>query len=528
MASPKRTRRKLRRKAPAVRRAGGPGPAPAARGSAASDLVVGGAMDPAEKAADHMADRALSGRAPAINPPVSSPTAAVHRKCADCAKEDKDKSPLQRAPAAPTPRLASGTAAAPAPKTAATAVGAMAGGRRMTRGERSFFEPRFGRDFGAVRIHEGPAAATATRALGARAFAKGSEIAFAPGQRDTRTMAHELAHVVQDDGALRRLDNCTSKTAESAVITNHALDSPKIFEPGDKAKATVTFGCRPKSFRSRIVDSSGNSLRTTVVQGKSIPTSGKYTYSWTGEKGFPKVGTFMADDGKYKHRISDVVYAYASSGNKMINAGNTASESSEIEVSTRRNVNNRRATAAEKAGSGKDLVSRENHYVDSKGAVRQDNIDTMASAMRSEAGIGNSSEQEAVAWAIKNGMVRVNSYKVSDANSAIPFATNQTGTASDITAAQDILRRPMSDDKAGGAIKWYSPRAMPPNNKNASCKEGEGKAKKMDCSGGKVTLTDKSNPAGKNDYSYAPAFHKNMTFVDIAGVRQWNFRFYKL
>ncbi len=204
MAAKRRIRRKIRRKAPALRRALAQGPAPAARGSVAdSGLMVGGVMDPAEKAADHMADRALSGRAPAVSPPVSAPAASVHRACAGCSNEEQDKAPLKRAAVA-SPTVAIGTASAPAPKFAAKAAAAMGSGRQMSPGERSYFEPRFGHDFSNVRIHEGPTAALATRALGAKAFARGTDIAFAPGERTPRTMAHELAHVVQGDREIRR------------------------------------------------------------------------------------------------------------------------------------------------------------------------------------------------------------------------------------------------------------------------------------------------------------------------------------
>ena len=532
MAARKRLRRKQRRKAPVRRHAQSPGPAPAARGQAESGLKVGGMMDPAEKAADHMATRALAGLAPGVSPPLSAPMAAVRRQCAECAKKEQDKSTLKRASAQGTV-VAAGAMAAPAGTTAARAVKQMGSGRQMSPGERSYFEPRFGRDFGAVRIHEGAAAATAARSLGARAFAIRSDIAFAPGQRDTATMAHELAHVVQDSATtrraplLRRLGNCTSKMPEPDIITAHSVENDEIFEPKDKATAKVTFGCRPKSFRSDILDSSDARMKTKVVQGSAVPTSGEYTFDWNGKRGFDKVGTFMADDGKYRHRLADVVYAYTSSGNKMINGGGEASASPEIDVSTRQNVNKRRPTAAEAAKSGNRLMTRENHLVDTSGADRQDNIELLAKAMRSEAGIGNDAEREAVGWSIRNGMVRINSYEVSDADAAIPFATDQAPTAADLTVARDLLGRPMSDDKAGGAVKWYSPRSMPPNNKNASCKSKPGRTK-MDCNGGEVKITDASNPAGSNDYSYAPAFHNNMTFVPVTGTKQWRFRFYKL
>jgi hypothetical protein len=71
---------------------------------------------------------------------------------------------------------------------------------------RSFFEGRFGRSFDDVRVHHGPRASSLSRGLGAHAFTVGRDIffgagEFAPERSDGRTlMAHELTHVVQQDG----------------------------------------------------------------------------------------------------------------------------------------------------------------------------------------------------------------------------------------------------------------------------------------------------------------------------------------
>src|SRR5687768_4113437 len=51
-------------------------------------------------------------------------------------------------------------------------------------------------DISGVRAHTGTAAAEANASLGAQAYAKGSDIAFA-GTPDLHTAAHEAAHVVQ-------------------------------------------------------------------------------------------------------------------------------------------------------------------------------------------------------------------------------------------------------------------------------------------------------------------------------------------
>jgi len=70
---------------------------------------------------------------------------------------------------------------------------------------RAFMEPRFGHDFGKIRVHADDAADRASRSLGARAFTYGQNIAFRDGQYDpgsaegARLLAHELTHTVQQD-----------------------------------------------------------------------------------------------------------------------------------------------------------------------------------------------------------------------------------------------------------------------------------------------------------------------------------------
>jgi hypothetical protein len=76
-------------------------------------------------------------------------------------------------------------------------------GRPLDAGVRSFFEPRFGRDFSGVRVHTDDAAARSADAVSARAYAVGRDVVFAKGQYDPNCgqgrelLAHELAHTVQ-------------------------------------------------------------------------------------------------------------------------------------------------------------------------------------------------------------------------------------------------------------------------------------------------------------------------------------------
>jgi hypothetical protein len=87
-------------------------------------------------------------------------------------------------------------------------VGAFGRGQPLDKAARGFFEARFGCNFDHVRVHAHAAAASAARAFGAQAFTFGNDVAFnanrySPGTPDgRRLLAHELAHVVQQGGAV--------------------------------------------------------------------------------------------------------------------------------------------------------------------------------------------------------------------------------------------------------------------------------------------------------------------------------------
>jgi hypothetical protein len=79
-------------------------------------------------------------------------------------------------------------------------------GRPLDDSARTFMEPRFGHDFSQVRVHADSQARSSARAVDARAYTVGSDIVFRDGPPtfrtfdDRRLLAHELTHVVQQQG----------------------------------------------------------------------------------------------------------------------------------------------------------------------------------------------------------------------------------------------------------------------------------------------------------------------------------------
>jgi len=77
------------------------------------------------------------------------------------------------------------------------------GGRPLPESARNYFEPRFGRDFGHVRIHSDEKSANSAQSVNALAYTAGRSIVFGKGQyhpnsvAGRRLIAHELTHVAQ-------------------------------------------------------------------------------------------------------------------------------------------------------------------------------------------------------------------------------------------------------------------------------------------------------------------------------------------
>lgn len=149
---------------------------------------------------------------------------SARRHCTGCAgHEQRDPGISTDIAAGPVARTRSA-----APSVIAAGVAAMRNRWQPLSGaERAFFEPRFGRSFEDVRIHTDERADVAARAISARAFTYGTDIAFALGQyrpgthRGRRLLAHELAHVVQQRGHGASPAGGGTRHEASAQLTLH-------------------------------------------------------------------------------------------------------------------------------------------------------------------------------------------------------------------------------------------------------------------------------------------------------------------
>ena len=132
------------------------------------------------------------------------------------------------------------------------------GGQPLAPEVRAFVEPRFGYDFGRVRVHTDARAARTTRAVGARAYAVGRDVVFAPGEYrpDTaagrRLLAHELTHVVQQGEqprAVMRACSCAAipgaRNPTPAEAATMPADFPRLVSGNwcITAPPTPTYNC---------------------------------------------------------------------------------------------------------------------------------------------------------------------------------------------------------------------------------------------------------------------------------------------
>ncbi len=106
---------------------------------------------------------------------------------------------------------------------------------------RAFFEPRFGRDFSNVRVHNDGEAAESARSVGALAYAAGNHVVFGQGQfspsthSGQRLIAHELTHTLQR----RRRSPSALSTISREATPAATVAPPKVDTQSVKAAVDI-------------------------------------------------------------------------------------------------------------------------------------------------------------------------------------------------------------------------------------------------------------------------------------------------
>jgi hypothetical protein len=107
------------------------------------------------------------------------------------------------------------------------------------------FESCLDTDLSGVRVHTGAESAQATQAVGARAYATGQDIHFAPGQYDPHStagqhlLAHEVAHTVQQSGGTVSAGAPQYKLEVSTPGDTHEVEADRAADAMVAGKSAV-------------------------------------------------------------------------------------------------------------------------------------------------------------------------------------------------------------------------------------------------------------------------------------------------
>jgi hypothetical protein len=101
-------------------------------------------------------------------------------------------------------------------------------GRPLDLAAQLFMEPRFGHDFSAVRVHTDERAAQSATAVHAAAYTSGQHIVFGKGRYGHALLAHELAHVVQQN-----------TSDDNGLVQRACLTAEQCPKPGEKGTGTA-------------------------------------------------------------------------------------------------------------------------------------------------------------------------------------------------------------------------------------------------------------------------------------------------
>lgn len=179
-------------------------------------LTIGASSDPLEQEADRVADQVLAAPVPSV---FSSTLPHIQRF------SEQATGQTVTTPASVDQVLADS-------------------GRPLDPALKQDMERRFGHDFSRVRVHSGVAAEQSARDVNALAYAAGNNIVFGAGQfspenhKGRRLIAHELTHVVQQSGEMRRLQRAVMTMGALTVSIDYG--NVNRVTPADQANRIVS------------------------------------------------------------------------------------------------------------------------------------------------------------------------------------------------------------------------------------------------------------------------------------------------
>ena len=240
-------------------------------------LRVGGIGDAQEREADTVADAFMLGKeAPCMGAGT----------CPRCRDEQ------------PAVRRSAPTGGRSAPRVAAPA-GVLGRGQPLDAGVRRRMEGFLRADLGPVRVHTGEQAASSAAMLGALAYAVGDDIVFGAGQspQESRLLAHELAHVVQ-----QRAGNTVVRRKDRAPLAKALAVTRVLLSCADHAIVFETVAGR-RSYRLSQCDLTEGEYAATVSVtdskvefhlGDDVPEGVRFRFEFEIAAGQPNPATLFA------------------------------------------------------------------------------------------------------------------------------------------------------------------------------------------------------------------------------------------
>lgn len=138
-----------------------------------------------------------------------------------------------------------------------------------------------GVDFSDVKAHTGPAAKSASGALGAQAYAMGNQVSFGTDNPSKSLVAHELTHVLQQTGgsgrrAARHGDGIDVSGEAEANAVESAVASGRTAESALTGAAKAGGVARKPALNRTTTNTSGGLGTSFVIDGNALASGASY------------------------------------------------------------------------------------------------------------------------------------------------------------------------------------------------------------------------------------------------------------
>jgi len=196
-------------------------------------------------------------------------------------------------------------------------------GQPLDSSTRAFMEPRFGHDFGNVRVHFDARAAASARSVNALAYTVGDDIVFsdggfAPDEPSGRSLlAHELAHVVQQSDAHTARSQLQRQPDETSTKGSPPAKTPPAKTAPAKPPPRKTLKSEGVDLIDPVAGGAAAIIDTVLARNQKLST-------YIGAR---LKGVKIAEKGKFVHDMNDTNFDNAYRDAYDLNSGDTVPKS---------------------------------------------------------------------------------------------------------------------------------------------------------------------------------------------------------